>query len=61
MTPFIGRAGISTHPFRPLLEEARVNGTRLKRVGDQGGEFLHFARCASAFAASKEREGGICS
>jgi hypothetical protein len=26
MTPFIGRAGISTHPFHPLLEEARVMG-----------------------------------
>jgi hypothetical protein len=26
MTPFIGRAGISTHPFHPLLEEARVKG-----------------------------------
>jgi hypothetical protein len=31
MTPFIGREGISTHPFHPLLEEARVKGkVRLK-------------------------------
>jgi len=26
MTPFVGRAGISTHPFRALLEKARVKG-----------------------------------
>jgi len=26
MTPFIGRAGVSTHPFHTLLEEARVKG-----------------------------------
>jgi len=26
MTPFIGRAGLSTHPSHSLLEEARVKG-----------------------------------
>jgi len=31
MTPFLGRAGISTLPFRPLLEEAGVKG-RVKIV-----------------------------